>query len=154
MGTTLRFWRVLLSSAILMGMAPAANAAAPANHAVYFDFNSAALSPAGKATLDRLVEEVSDSTNVAQLIVHGTSDLAERDGANETADYYNATLAHTRAKAVQQYLSQHVQIPVKEGAIRTFDKETYDDHCATLSKTAMLACKEKGRRVEIEFIHP
>ena len=144
--------RMLAGVILVVGTCDTANAYSPTRD-VYFDYNSAALTPTAQTTLDHLTAEVSSTPAIISLVVDGTSDLPDPHGTNETADSYNAKLAHARAEAVRAYLAPRVHIPVAQGAVRTFDKASSDAQCETLaSKAAIGACKAKGRRVEIELV--
>ena len=65
---------------------------------VYFDFDSARLTPAARAKLDSLVDIIKNSTDVRSVSIVG---YADRIGSND----YNYRLSQRRARSVEQYLA-------------------------------------------------
>jgi len=72
---------------------------------IYFDLNSAAISPKSRATLDALGTALKDdSLKGASIMVAGHTDATGGAG-------YNQTLSERRAQAVRDYLAQKFGLP-------------------------------------------
>lgn len=111
-----------------------------------FDFNKAVLRPAGKAELDKLVEQVK-TIKLEVVIAVGHAD---RFGSAA----YNQKLSEKRAAAVKEYL---VSKGVEANRVYTEGKgksqpKTKPNECKGPKSKKVIECLQPDRRVEIEVI--
>ena len=112
---------------------------------VYFDFDSAELSPQGSAKLDQLVALIDDAKSVDELVIHGYTDQFGDDG-------YNSALAQRRAAAVKAYLDANSKLDTSMGEVLGLGKASPTDGCnAEKNRAKRIACMATERRVEIEI---
>lgn len=110
-----------------------------------FDFDSATLRPAGRQSLDVLVEDLRGFTYEV-LIVGGHTD---RIGSEE----YNQALSERRANAVRDYLVQS-GIPAADVRATGYGESrpvTTAQTCpASMARAELISCLQPDRRVEVE----
>ncbi len=111
---------------------------------VYFDFDSAALTPAAKAKLDSLVDIIKHSTEVESVSIIGYAD------AIGAADY-NYGLSKRRAKSVERYLASRGYYDTSSTDVRAFGEDVPVSNCAGVTGNELKACLWRDRRVEIEL---
>lgn len=111
-----------------------------------FDFDSAAVKPAGKEELNTFSKEL-NGVSFDVITVTGHSD---RIGKHD----YNMALSERRAQAVSRYLVESGGLPAATiSAIGVNGKEpvTKGDQCkGTKATKALIACLAPDRRVEVE----
>ncbi len=111
---------------------------------VYFDFDSAALTPAAKAKLDSLVDIITSSTNVESVSIVGYADAIGDKG-------YNYRLSQRRAKAVEDYLAGKGYLDTRSTDVRAFGEDVPVSNCSGVRGNELKACLWRDRRVEIEL---
>lgn len=112
---------------------------------IYFDFDSAALTPAASAKLDSLAQIINNSSAIKDVRIHGFTDQFG------TSDY-NQKLASNRAAAVKGYLDGKSRLSSTIGDIKGIGKSAPEAQCENLTKRQdKIDCMAKERRVEIEF---
>ncbi|MDW3204765.1 MAG: OmpA family protein [Alphaproteobacteria bacterium] len=108
-----------------------------ARHVIYFDFDEAALNPAGEAKVSQIVADLSNQDDI-ELYVEGHADRAG------PADY-NAELAKKRAETVRAELIRHGLEVSKVDTLRTESEGETDPAVETADGVREL----RNRRVEI-----
>ena len=103
----------------------------------FFDFDKAIVKPAGKAKLDKLVQDIK-GVNVEVIIATGHTDSVGSDA-------YNQKLSVRRAEAVKAYL---VKKGVDPKQVYTEDKGEKQPIASNKTKQG----RAKNRRVEIEVV--
>ena len=121
--------------------ASAAAAIQASTTTVYFDFDSAVLSPSAKKVLTVLRHKLS-KTKGAEITILG---FADRLG---NADY-NERLALQRAENVRKFLAAH-GLNAKKSVRSLGDTVPRADCSNTLPRAELIACLRVDRRVEIE----
>ncbi len=112
---------------------------------VYFDFNQARLTPAGKSKLDILATAINNSKEVSDVSIHGYTDQLGTTS-------YNDALASKRAAAVKAYLDSKSRLKTTVGDVRGFGKSSPEAQCSTIKARAeKIACMATERRVEVEM---
>lgn len=113
---------------------------------VYFDFNSAGLTPAAKTKLNALVAALK-SSGAKQVNVVGYTDTI---GATS----YNDRLSKLRATAVASYLKKK-GVGVKKGKfeVRGLGETASQSSCSDVQGNALKACLWRDRRVEVEIVN-
>jgi outer membrane protein OmpA-like peptidoglycan-associated protein len=111
---------------------------------VYFDFDSAGLTPAARAKLDSLVDIIKNSTEVQSVSIIGYADMI---GSSD----YNYALSKRRAKAVQDYLATKGYYDTQNTDVRSFGEDVPVSNCAGVKGNELKACLWRDRRVEIEL---
>lgn len=117
------------------------------NARVLFNFDSATLTPAGRAALEReVIAHRAELGRMAVLLVSGHTD---RIGSYA----YNQQLSEARARAVRSFLlsrgfDEKRVVSVGYGKTRPLAGFPCDD---TLARGAMIECLAPQRRVELEF---
>lgn len=112
---------------------------------VYFDFDSARLTPAAKAKLDSLVDIIKNSTQVQSVSIVGYADMI---GSSD----YNYGLSKRRAKSVERYLASKGYYDTKNTDVRSFGEDAPVSNCQGVPAGKELrACLWRDRRVEIEL---
>lgn len=105
---------------------------------IYFEYNSAEITPESKKLLDGFVEVLNKELSGRKFVIQGHTD-------NKGSRDYNMSLSQHRAKAVMAYLAGHGVNPDRLKAKGFgFDKPIYDN--------ATDAGRSKNRRVEFEEI--
>lgn len=107
-----------------------------------FGFDSATLTPEGKANLDGLLSRVQEASRIQNIMITGYTD---RIGS----DSYNLTLSQRRADAVRQYLAEHGVSP----ATMMVDGRGPADpvvQCDDKQRSRLIACLAPNRRVELK----
>ena len=109
-----------------------------------FDFDSATLTEAGRRSVDALLQQVRNASQVQTIQVLGYTD---RIGS----DSYNQLLSQRRAQAVRDVL---VQGGVPAAAIMAEGRGKADPlvQCAQGNRQAVIACLAPNRRVEISGV--
>lgn len=114
---------------------------------VYFKTGSAQLTPAGKATLDKLAKILISDKQVKDATIVG---YADRMGGTA----YNDALSQRRAKAVRDYLTAQGFMKTQIAETRWFGETRPATDCPTgLSRKALVECLQKDRRVEVEITY-
>lgn len=113
---------------------------------VYFDFNSANLTPAAKTKLNALVKALK-SSGAKQVRIVG---FADEIGAKT----YNDKLSKRRADAVSLYLKKK-GVSVNKGKYEVHGLGSTDSKssCAGTKGNELKACLWRDRRVEVEVIN-
>lgn len=111
---------------------------------VYFDFDSAELTPAARAKLDSLVDIITNSTKVQNVSIIGYADMI---GSSD----YNYRLSKRRAKSVQDYLASKGYYDTANTDVRSFGEDVPVSNCAGVKGNELKACLWRDRRVEIEL---
>lgn len=108
---------------------------------VYFDFDSAVLTPAGRAKLDSLAASISG--RVESVSVYGYADMI---GTSQ----YNRRLSAKRAEAVRSYIANK-GIPTAGADVRALGEDTPNTDCKGLPRNEQIRCLWRDRRVEVEL---
>lgn len=113
---------------------------------VYFDFNSATLTPAAKTKLNALVAALKSSGAKQVRIVGFTDEIG-------TASYNNR-LSVRRAEVVSAYLKKK-GVSVKKGKleVRGLGETESKSSCSEVKGNELKACLWRDRRVEVEVIN-
>lgn len=112
---------------------------------IYFDFDSAKLTPEATGKLDQLGAIINSSAAIADVRIHGFTD---QFGSNS----YNEALANKRAAAVKSYLDGRSRLSSTVAEVLGLGKSTPAEGCNAIKKRAeKIACMAQERRVEIEF---
>jgi OOP family OmpA-OmpF porin len=110
---------------------------------VLFEFDKAALRPAGREKLDELADRIKDA-KVESILAVGHAD---RIGSEQ----YNEKLSAERAQTVRQYLAQK---GVEEQRVRSEGRgesqPVTGEQCKGMKGSKLISCLEPDRRVEIE----
>lgn len=107
-----------------------------------FGFDSATLTPQGKARLDGLLQQVQAATQIQNIVITGYTD---RIGS----DRYNLELSRRRADAVRQYLAQS-GVPLASMMVEGRGKEDPVVQCDDSRRDRLIACLAPNRRVELK----
>lgn len=112
---------------------------------IYFDFDSAKLTPEGIAKLDALVDIIRSSNQIIQAGVIGYAD----EIGNEA---YNLALSQKRADAVEQYIDSRVSIDTRVLELRGLGESNSVTSCDGITNRAeKITCLAQDRRVEVAF---
>jgi OOP family OmpA-OmpF porin len=113
---------------------------------VYFDFNSASLTPAAKTKLNALVAALK-SSGAKEVRIVG---FADEIGAAS----YNDKLSKRRAAAVSAYLKRK-GVAVNKGKfeVRGLGETESKSECAEVKGKDLKACLWRDRRVEVEIVN-
>lgn len=144
------YWKPQACAALLQPPAPApAPAPMPAEPVrlaadALFGFDSAALTAAGRQSVDALLQQVRSASQVQTIQVAGYTD---RIGS----DAYNRALSQRRADAVREAL---VQGGVPATAIVAEGRGSTQPlvQCGPLAKQALISCLAPNRRVEVSGV--
>jgi len=112
---------------------------------VYFDFDSAVLTPAAKAKLDTLAGALT-SSNVKTVKIVGFADKIGTTG-------YNINLSQRRAAAVSSYLSAKGIVVIGNSEVRGLGETSSKSECAGVRGAELKACLWRDRRVEVEIVN-
>jgi OmpA-OmpF porin, OOP family len=109
-----------------------------------FDFDKAAIKPAGRQELDTFVAELR-STNYDSIAVTGHTD---RIGSHD----YNMRLSQQRAEAVKDYIvgSGVPSGKVSATGVNGSNPVTKPADCTMTARPALIVCLQPDRRVEVE----
>ncbi len=133
-----------------MRQAPPPAAAPPAPQRVsfsadsLFDFDKAAIKPAGRQELDSFVSDLR-GTNYDSIAVTGHTD---RIGSHD----YNMRLSQQRAEAVKDYMVQE-GVPsgrISATGVNGSNPVTKPADCTMTARPALIVCLQPDRRVEVE----
>ncbi|ULU26392.1 OmpA family protein [Dyella terrae] len=107
-----------------------------------FGFDSATLSPEGKANLDRLLSQVQEASHIQDIMIIGYTD---RIGSER----YNLALSQRRAESVRDYLAAH---GVSPAAMQVAGRGEADPvtQCNDKRRDRLIACLAPNRRVELK----
>lgn len=107
-----------------------------------FGFDSATLSPEGKANLDRLLSQVQEASRIQDIMITGYTD---RIGSER----YNLALSQRRAESVRDYLATH---GVSPAAMQVAGRGEADPvvQCNDKRRDRLIACLAPNRRVELK----
>jgi len=112
---------------------------------VYFDFDSAVLTPAAKAKLDVLANSLA-SQNAQKVRIVG---FADQIGATS----YNANLSQRRANAVSRYLAAKGLTVDGNYEVRGLGETASQSKCEGVRGNELKACLWRDRRVEVEVVN-
>ncbi len=112
---------------------------------VYFDFDSAMLTPAAKAKLDTLAGAL-NSRNVRSVKIVGFADKIGTTG-------YNVNLSQRRAAAVSSYLSSKGIVVSGNAEVRGLGETSSKSECTGVTGNELKACLWRDRRVEVEIVN-
>jgi OOP family OmpA-OmpF porin len=116
---------------------------------VYFNFNRATLTPAGKQRLDTLAKAIKSDNAVKEARIVG---FADRIGSES----YNEKLSARRAQAVQDYLVAQGIVNSRVVDTRWVGENAPSANCpARIARSDLIDCLQKDRKVEVELdYHP
>lgn len=110
---------------------------------VYFDFDSAVLTPAAKAKLDVLASNIGTARTVRIV------GFADAIGSTN----YNANLSQRRANAASRYLADK-GLKVEGGyEVRGLGETASQSKCEGVRGNELKACLWRDRRVEVEVVN-
>lgn len=109
---------------------------------VYFDFDSAVLTPAAKAKLDVLANALGTARHVR---IVGFADMIGTTG-------YNSYLSKRRADAVARYLSSKGLKVDGNFEVRGLGETASQSQCKGVRGAELKACLWRDRRVEVEVV--
>jgi len=112
---------------------------------VYFDFDSAVLTPAAKAKLDVLASGLQGQGAKKVRIVG----FADKIGAKG----YNANLSQRRATAVSRYLASKGLTVDGNYEVRGLGATASQSKCEGVKGNELKACLWRDRRVEVEVVN-
>lgn len=112
---------------------------------VYFDFDSAVLTPAAKAKLDTLSGALT-SRNVQSVKIVGFADKIGTTG-------YNINLSQRRAAAVSSYLAAKGITVTGNSEVRGLGETSSKSECSGVKGAELKACLWRDRRVEVEIVN-
>lgn len=112
---------------------------------VYFDFDSAVLTPAAKAKLDVLANGL-HSQNAQKVRIVGFADKIGTTG-------YNANLSQRRANAVSRYLAAKGLTVDGNYEVRGLGETASQSKCEGVKGNELKACLWRDRRVEVEVVN-
>lgn len=109
---------------------------------IYFDFNSALLTPAGKSKLDVLANLLQGNAKSIKIV--GFADAIGTDS-------YNNALSMRRANVVKAYLESKGVVIAGGSEVRGLGETSSQSQCAGQRGAALKACLWRDRRVEVEI---
>jgi OOP family OmpA-OmpF porin len=113
---------------------------------VYFDFDSAVLTPAAKAKLDVLANGLK-SQSAKKVRIVGFADKIGTTG-------YNNSLSQRRANAVSRYLAGKGLTVEGNYEVRGLGETASQSKCEGVNKRSeLIACLWRDRRVEVEVVN-
>lgn len=111
---------------------------------VYFNFDSASLTPAARAKLDSLIDVINSAAEIESVNIIGYADMIGNSG-------YNKGLSMRRAQAVKQYLAKRGGIDTRNTELRALGDTVPVSNCPGMKGKALRDCLWRDRRVEIEL---
>ena len=111
---------------------------------VYFEFDSAVLTPAAKSKLDALAATLTSNGPVNVRIVGFADKIGDAD--------YNVKLSQRRANAVGSYLVSKGVNVAPGSEIRGLGSTASMSQCQGIRGSALKACLWRDRRVEVEVL--
>ncbi|WP_109127214.1 OmpA family protein [Dyella sp. C11] len=107
-----------------------------------FGFDSATLTPEGRANLDQLLSRVQEASHIQDILITGYTD---RIGSER----YNLALSQRRAESVRDYLASRGVAP---SAMQVSGRGDADPvvQCNDRKRDALIACLAPNRRVELK----
>ena len=117
-----------------------------AEKTVYFEFDSAELTPDSRQRLDYLANELRGADDVREAHVVGYADPIGTSS-------YNKQLSEERAAAVENYINQRGYLKTKRPEVRGLGEEyAKSNNCDTsMSREARIACLQDERRVDVKI---
>jgi len=112
---------------------------------VYFDFDSAVLTPAAKAKLDVLAANLKSQSAKTVRIVG----FADEIGTTS----YNANLSQRRANAVSRYVAAKGLKVEGNYEVRGLGETASQSKCSGVKGNELKACLWRDRRVEVEVVN-
>lgn len=112
---------------------------------IYFDFDRAVITPAGKAKLDTLAGMINNDRSVRYVRIVGFTDMI---GTNS----YNNQLSLRRANAVKAYLQAKGVVVQGNSEVRGLGETASQSQCQGQRGAALKACLWRDRRVEVEIV--
>ncbi len=112
---------------------------------VYFEFDSAMLTPAAKAKLDTLAGSLT-SRHVQSVKIVGFADKIGTTG-------YNQKLSQRRAAAVSKYLAAKGIKVAGKAEVRGLGETESKSDCKGVKGNELKACLWRDRRVEVEIVN-
>jgi outer membrane protein OmpA-like peptidoglycan-associated protein len=110
---------------------------------VYFDFDSAVLTPAAKAKLDVLASTLNSGNTNVKIV-----GFADKIGNSS----YNVSLSQRRANAVGSYLVSKGVSVAAGSEIRGLGATSSLSQCQGIRGAELKACLWRDRRVEVEIL--
>lgn len=117
-----------------------------ADHTVYFDFGSAALTGDSRAKLDALAARLKADTSIDYVSVVGYADRIGSERANEV-------LSQKRAHNVKRYLEQNGYRAINVADTRWVGESHSTAECGDRANRAAINCLQQDRKVEVVFIY-
>ncbi len=112
---------------------------------IYFDFDDASLTTDAVAKLETLAGIIRTSPHILGGDIVG---YADEMGNSD----YNVALSQRRAKAIDEYLSSRVSIPVNVVAVQGLGETNSVTNCEGISsREEKISCLAADRRVEVQF---
>lgn len=112
---------------------------------IYFDFDSAVITPAGRAKLDTLANAIRNDGSVKYVRIVGFADKIGTNG-------YNNALSMRRAAAVKSYLEGRGVVVSGNSEVRGLGETSSQSQCNGQRGAALKACLWRDRRVEVEIV--
>lgn len=112
---------------------------------VYFEFDSARLTPRAQTQLENVAATLSKAEDVKRADIVG---YADRIGASS----YNQKLSRERAESVKKYLADRGYLNTQVAAVRGVGEAQPTASCdGSVPRDEQIACLSPDRRVEIEI---
>lgn len=116
-----------------------------ADHTVYFNFGSPALTSEAKARLDVLANRLKSDGDIAYVSIVGYADRIGAPASNEA-------LSKKRAMNVKRYLERNGYRAIQVENTRWVG-ETQSTGCGETAKRDTVACLQPDRKVEVVFYY-
>lgn len=111
---------------------------------VYFNFDSAKLTPEAQQQLDGVARKLSTARDIRSADIVG---FADRIGSAN----YNQRLSQKRAETVKDYLAQRGYLNTRVAEVRGLGESKSVTNCdTTMPRANQIACLSADRRVEVE----
>ncbi len=111
---------------------------------VYFDFDSALLTPVAKDKLDQVVDLLRSSQHINSIDLVGYTDSF---GSND----YNYALSQRRAEAVRQYIAAQGYLKTEKVSVQALGAENPVSDCKGGMTSELKSCLWRDRRVELQL---